>query len=292
MKTIRTVSVVGGDARQIYTAQRLEEYGFDVCLFGLDGERGRLLPRAETLAQALQSDAAVLPLPCTRDGRTLHAPDAAGALSLRAIAEHIPPGTVCFAGMAPERFTEALSAKGVTMFDYYRDEALTVKNARLTAEGVLSEIIARTPVTVWGMSAAVTGYGRVSRYVCRALQALGASVTVYARDPVQRAQAETDGLRASPVAYLPEQSHRFDVIVNTVPAPVVTADAVANARRDCLFVETASAPYGVDFDACERSGRRLVKAFSQPGKTAPKTAGILIAETVFGMIKEANQWNP
>ena len=60
-----------------------------------------------------------------------------------------------------------------------------------------------------------------------------------------------------------------------------------------VLIETASAPYGIDFAACQHHNRELIKAFSQPGKTAPKTAGILIAETVFGMIKEANLlWNP
>ena len=81
------------------------------------------------------------------------------------------------------------------------------------------------------------------------------------------------------------------MIVNTVPAPVIGEDAVANARRDCLFIETASAPYGIDFDACKHHGRELIKAFSQPGKTAPRTAGQMIADTVFGMMKEANLWN-
>ncbi|MBQ6119838.1 MAG: hypothetical protein IJK98_11440 [Clostridia bacterium] len=141
------------------------------------------------------------------------------------------------------------------------------------------------------MEAAVTGYGRIGYFLCRALHALGASVTVYARNPAQRAKAEAAGLTAAPLDLLPEQTHRYDVVVNTVPAPVITADAVRNTKKDCLLIETASAPYGIDADACRRHGRELVKAFSQPGKTAPKTAGILIADTVFGMMKEAKPWN-
>ncbi len=293
MHTIQTVSVVGGDTRQIYTAQRLEEYGFEVLLFGFAQYGGALPPRADSLEQALVCDAAVLPLPCTKNGRTLNAPFAAQEIPLREIAERASPDAVFFTGMAPESFAKALSAEGAAVFDYYRDEALTVKNALLTAEGILGIILEKTPVTVWRMRAAVTGYGRVGYFLCRALKALGAEVTVYARDPAQLAKAETAGMEIAHIRSLPEQADRYDVIVNTVPAPVVPEAAVENTRRDCLLIETAGAPYGIDFAACQRHGRTLIKAFSLPGRTAPRTAGILIAETVYGMMKEANlPWNP
>ena len=295
MHTIQTVSVVGGDTRQIYAAQRLEEYGFDVRLYGLEHYGGDQLlpPMAQTLPQALESDAVVLPLPCSKNGKNLNAPFAHREIPLRELAELSRPDAVFFTGMAAESFAKSLSAGGAAVFDYFRDEALTVKNALLTAEGVLGIILEKTPVTVWRMAAAVTGYGRVSCFICRALKALGAEVTVYARNPTQLARAEAAGLHTARLHRLAEQACRYDVIINTVPAPVITAPAVENTRHDCLLIETASAPYGVDFEACKRYDRELVKAFSLPGKTAPKTAGILIAETVFGMMKEANiLWNP
>lgn len=291
MKRIQTVSVVGGDTRQIYMARRLEEHGFQVCLLGFElyGKEEGLPICAGSLKQALSCDAAVLPLPCSKNGRLLNAPFARDEIRLRDVAEYALPGKAIFAGMPADALAKSISAKGATVYDYYRDESLTVKNALLTAEGILGIIIDKTPVTIWRMKVAVTGYGRVSYYVCRMLKALGANVAVYARNPAQLAKAETAGLFTEPIMMLPEQTHLYDVIVNTVPAPVVTEDAVLNARQDCLIVEAAGAPYGVDFEACRRHGRELVKAFSLPGKTAPKTAGILIADTVVGMIKEANQ---
>lgn len=292
MNQINTVSVVGGDSRQLYTARRLEEYGFAVRLTGFEKHGDLPAIPAVGAQEALRCGAVVLPLPCTKNGRTLNAPFAAEEIPLKAIVEAASAGSVFFAGMAPEGFRRSLEADGARVFDYYRSEALTLQNARLTAEGALGIIIEKTPVTVWRMHAAVTGYGRISRFLCRMLKALGADVTVWARDPVQRALAETEGLAAQPLSLLPEQTHRFDVIVNTVPAPVIGEDAVRNAGKTCLFLETASAPYGIDADACKRHNRELVKAFSLPGRTAPVTAGILIADAVAGMMKEANLWNP
>ena len=289
MKTINTVCVVGGDTRQIYTAKRLAELGLKVSLYGFAHFGGALpAPSVASPEEGMACDAVLLPLPCTKNGRTLNAPFAQKELPLRELEAMTRPGAVIFAGMAPEAFAKTLFAKGAAVFDYYKNEALTVKNALLTAEGVLGILIEKTPVTIWRMKAAVTGYGRVSRFLCRAMKALGAEVTVYARDPAQLAAAETAGMRTERIAGLPRQADRYDAIVNTVPAPVVTEEAVRKARPDCLIVEVAGAPYGVDADACKQHGRELVRAFSLPGKTAPGTAGILIADTVVGMIKEAN----
>lgn len=293
MKQPITLSVVGGDTRNLYMAQALAESGCDVTLRGFETFGGDLPAQAEeSLAAALARDAVALPLPCTKNGKTLNAPFSQEEIPLRELAALIRPGSTVFAGMVSDSFRKMLEAGGARVLDYYRDEALTVKNALLTAEGVVGIIIDKTPVTVWRMKAAVTGYGRVGTFVGRLLKALGAEVTVYARSPVQRAKAEAAGLNALPLSLLAEQTHRFDVIVNTVPSTVLGEDAVCNARQDCLMVETASAPYGVDFDACRARGIELVKAFSLPGRTAPKTAGILIADAILGMMKEANLWNP
>ena len=119
MHTIQTVSVVGGDTRQIYTALRLEEYGFDVRLFGFDRFVGGppLPPRAESLSQALRCDAAVLPLPCSKNGKTLNAPFADAEIPLREIAALASPDAVFFTGMASESFVKTLSADGAAVFD-------------------------------------------------------------------------------------------------------------------------------------------------------------------------------
>ena len=137
MKTIKTVCVVGGDTRQIYTARRLAEHGLAVCVWGFENFGGELPgPSVPSPREAMACDAAVLPLPCTKNGRALNAPFAREELSLRELETLVRPGAVIFPGMAPEGLVKTLSAKGAEVFDYYRDEALTVKNALLTAEGI------------------------------------------------------------------------------------------------------------------------------------------------------------
>jgi dipicolinate synthase subunit A len=88
------------------------------------------------------------------------------------------------------------------------------------------------------------------------------------------------------VDYTQIRASQFDVLCNTVPAKVITAELLAAMQPDALVLDLASKPGGVDLDAAQQLGRRVIWALSLPGKTAPVTAGEIIAETVSHLIKE------
>lgn len=283
------LAVVGGDSRQLYMAKHLRTLGYRVLLTGFTHASLPAPPQTCTLSEALRgADAAVLPLPVSRDERTLNAVFSDRELPLSVLAEQIRPDTPVFCGMPSDAFSRMLTARRCTVLDYFTREDFTLHNALLTAEGLLGLLCEKLPVTVFGLRCAVTGYGRVARFVCRTLRLLGAQVTVFARSTTARAQAQTDYLRAEPLTALPLYAEHFDCIVNTVPSPVVSEETIAVSDTDCVFIELASAPGGIDTAAVERYGRRLLRGASLPGKTAPKTAGEIIAETIHRMITEGS----
>ena len=57
-------------------------------------------------------------------------------------------------------------------------------------------------------------------------------------------------------------------------------------REDTLVLDLASKPGGLDLDAASALNRRVIWALSLPGKTAPVTAGEIIARTVSHLIEE------
>ena len=63
--------------------------------------------------------------------------------------------------------------------------------------------------------------------------------------------AEEQGLRAVPLTDL---AAAFDTVVNTIPAPVLTAAVLAALPKGCLIVDLASKPGGTDFAAARRLG--------------------------------------
>ena len=282
-------AVIGGDTRQLYMTERLRALGYRITCAGFEHASFAGLQRSVSLADALlPADAAVLPLPVSRDDKTVNAAFAERELPLAALTEALRPGIPVFCGMPPEPFRRTLEAKDCPVLDYFKREDLTLRNALLTAEGLLGLLCEKLPVTIAGLCCAVTGYGRVGRCTARALAALGAQVTVFARNAAARAQAEIDHLHTEPLEALPLYAERFDCVINTIPHPVVSEQTLAVSRRDCVFIELASAPYGIDADAAGRCGRRLLRAASLPGKTAPKTAGEIIADTIHKMILEGS----
>lgn len=154
-----------------------------------------------------------------------------------------------------------------------------------TAEGTLKVIIESTPGMVQWSHAAVTGFGRTAKALVRVLTAVGANVTVFARRSTAWAQAQAWGCAACPFQSLPALAGTFDFIVNTVPARVVDEPVLRRVQPDCPVIDIASPPGGVDLEAANRCGVRVIPALSLPGKYAPKTAGEIIADTIANLMR-------
>ena len=177
-------------------------------------------------------------------------------------------------------------AAGVELVDYFARPELTVYNAIPTAEGCIGILLERRSRTLWGAAVLVLGFGPVGRALAVRLAALGARVTVAARRPVQRAMAEEQGLRAVPLTDLAAAAAAFDTVVNTIPAPVLTAAVLAALPKGCLIVDLASKPGGTDFAAARRLGHTALHALSLPTVWAPETAGEALARTVQAILQE------
>ena len=175
---------------------------------------------------------------------------------------------------------------GVELVDYFARPELTVYNAIPTAEGCIGILLERRSRTLWGAAVLVLGFGPVGRALAVRLAALGARVTVAARRPVQRAMAEELGLRAVPLTELAAEAAAFDTVVNTIPAPVLTAQVLAALPKKSLIVDLASKPGGTDFAAARRLGHTALHALSLPTVWAPETAGEALARTVQAILQE------
>ena len=77
----------------------------------------------------------------------------------------------------------------------------------------------------------------------------------------------------------------FDVMINTVPVKVLGDAQLSKLNPDCVLVEVASAPFGIDFQSAKEKAFKVVKAGSLPGKVAPKTAGEIIGRSILPIIK-------
>lgn len=159
-------------------------------------------------------------------------------------------------------------------------------NALPTGEGAIQLAMERMPITIHGCRALVIGFGRVGQVMAWQLSALGAKVSVAARRSGPLAMARVHGYGTEQIGHLVGWLGSYDLIINTVPAPVLGERELMDVRGDCLIIDLASAPGGVDLAAAARLSRQTVWALSLPGKVAPATAGGAIRDTIYQILSE------
>ena len=167
---------------------------------------------------------------------------------------------------------------------YARREEYQIANAQLTAEGAVALLRPETGLS--GAHILLLGYGRIARLLARELQKAGALVTAAARSGEQRAWAEAEGIEALPLDALSGALDRFDVIIGTIPAPVLTEPLLALVRKDALLLELASAPGGIDAAAAHERGLRYIRAPGLPAKYAPERAAVILRDAVYAAAVE------
>ncbi len=162
-------------------------------------------------------------------------------------------------------------------------------NALPTAEGALQLAMESTDRTILGSRCLVIGYGRIGRLLADRLLALGAEVTVSARKYGDLAWIDAWGCRSVRTNALAEQLDRFDVIFNTAPALILDGARLRETREDCVIIELASAPGGVDLEEARRLGRQVIQAPGLPGKVAPRSAAAAVRDSIYHILEERGE---
>ncbi len=276
--------VVGGDPRQATLARALSEDGHTVHTYALErGVESSLW--ADSLSGAGLADCVILPLPAA-DGEFLNAPLSDRQVSLEQVLNVLRPGQLLCAGRVTPTLREAAESRRLRLVDYFAREELAVTNAIPTSEGAIQIAMEELPITLHGSKILVIGAGRLGKVLIQQLRGLGANVSLAARKFSDLAWAQVWGCGVERSDQLDKWLCGYDLVVNTVPAPVLGREELSDLKPGCLIIDLASKPGGVDFAAASELGVKVIWALSLPGKTAPVTAGLAIKTTIYNILTE------
>lgn len=283
----RTVSVIGGDMRQLTLAKMLRADGYDVIIYGFEKEiNPDSLITASELSEALDRDIIILPVPVSFNNKTINTPFSDNELSIDEVTDNINPLSIVFGGRISPLVSARLSARGIKHRDYMTRDELAIRNAIPTAEGAIEIAIAETPITIHNSKCLVLGYGKVGKILSRSLYGLGAETYVAARKYADLALIEGHGCNPLTMREVKTRIGEFDIIFNTVPALILTEELLNKVNRETLIIDLASKPGGIDFPLAKELGLHVIWALSLPGRVAPVTAGIIIKDTITNMLYE------
>ena len=270
-------TVCGGDLRSVWLVRRLLRDGHEVQCFGLETGDIPINCHCNSLHEAFKgTECVVLPTPVIRDDG-LNAPFGSQSVSEEELADALPRNTPIFGGSVGEQLRHLCVRRGIYVTDLLSIEALAVKNASITAQCAAQVILNEIPYSLTQQPVLILGAGRIGKLLGLQLRALGAAVTVSSRREEDKAWCAALGLNPADTANLAPVLPHCRLLINTIPARVLTARQLSLLPRDALLFELASAPGG--FHHC--ADLSVISCGGLPGKHAPQSAADAIAETIY-----------
>lgn len=207
-------------------------------------------------------------------------------LELIPLLSRVKPGGLVVGGAFSKPHRDTICSLGYPVEDVMERESLVWENAKLTAQAVPVLLGMEDGIFLKGKQVLVLGGGRVAKALWPVLKDRGAKVAVAARSSAQLDLAEQVGAEAVPLEQMEPALGRAELVINTIPAPVLGRKELAALHAGVLVLDLASAPGGVDFAAARELDVSARLEPGLPGKWFPVQAGRLLGETVREILQE------
>ncbi|CAM4274991.1 dipicolinate synthase subunit A [Paenibacillus endophyticus] len=282
------VLLLGGDARQLEVIRKLTELDASVTISGFDGLHSSLdgAVQAEFEEQLFEAvDALLLPAVGTDDQGIIHAVFSDREMQVtEGHFSKLPKHCTVYTGMAKSYLRQLCEKHSLSLVELFDRDDVAIYNSIPTAEGALMMAIQNTDITIHGSSSMVLGFGRTGFTMARTLKGLGSKVKVGVRRSEHFARAAEMGFEPFYISGLLQHVSNIDLLFNTIPTMIVTAQIIANLPSRAVIIDLASKPGGTDFRFAEKRGIKAMLAPGLPGIVAPKTAGRIMADCLSQLI--------
>lgn len=255
---MKKVLFIGGDKRSVVAFSELKKAGFAVSSLALfENDNGKIE----------ENDVLVLPVPTQKDNINIYTPLSNKIIPLKEIYEKGKNKLILCCNY---KFT------GLNFIDFLSLDSYAYLNAVPTAEGAIAFAIENTPFTIWNSKVLVIGNGKVGKILAGRLKALGADVTVSARKQSDFAYIKAQNESFIKTCDVQNLTKNFDLIFNTVDAQIYSN---LSPLKNKVLIDV-STDGCLDFSKVKEENIKAYKLPGIPGKTAPETAGKILAETV------------
>ena len=259
---------IGGDLRSRFAFKVLSEQGYNVSSYGLfEGDGYPKLSK--------KFDTIVLGVPTTRDGKNVNCPLTDTVIPLAQVKELYGNCLILSAGYAFD---------GLRYIDYLSRYDFSLLNAVPTAEGAIAKAIEISKKTLFDSKILVIGYGKCGKILADRLKAFKCDLTVSARKAEDFSMLSTLRINHIHTLEVKEQACQFDIIFNTVDVKLF--DSFESIKNTILI--DISSKGCLDFNKASIEGLNAVILPGIPGKTAPESAGKIVAHTIMTILNEEN----
>ena len=284
-------AIIGGDLRAVKLASILAEEGNIIYTYGLEKaeelKNNHNVIMCDKLNKAIKDDVEVVigPIPFSSNGEKINTPFSDNKISIRELMHSLNAKILIAGSIAPNVYDMA-NDEYIEIIDIMKREELAVLNTFSTAEGAIEIAIANKNKILHGSNVLILGFGRIGKVLARKLAGLSAKVTCAARKDEDLAWIKAYGHMATNINLLGENLSQYDIILNTVPHLILNQELLNYVKEDCLLIDLASNPGGIDKRAAKNRQLKLIWALALPGKVAPITTAEFIKDTIYNILKE------
>lgn len=284
------ITVLGGDKRSIQLINLLLEDGHDLKIFGFDNTEIKPLETSENLKTAIEESEIIIgPLPCSVGDKFLNTPLYNDEIKIDEVFNAMTKKQMFIGGKITENILDMASKYNILTKDLLEREELAVLNAIPTAEGGIQIAMEEMNTTIHDSNVLILGFGRIGETLAKILHGMGANVIVEARKHEDLAWIKSYGYNSIHLNELRNNLSNIDLIFNTIPSMILDEENLLILKKDCLVVDLASKPGGIDFEKAKELKIKTVWALGLPGKVAPSTAAKIMKDTIYNIIQELGE---
>jgi len=285
------IAVVGGDLRIVKLVNMLAKDGNTIYTYGI--EKAEELKNktniifCDKLSKTIREDVEIVigPIPFSSNGKDINAPFSDKDISIRELMHYLNAKILIAGSITPEIYDMA-NDEYIEIIDIMKREELAVLNTISTAEGAIEIAISNTSKILHGSQVLILGFGRIGKVLARKMAGLSAIVTCAARKDEDLAWIKAYGHKAININNIGENLSQYDIIINTVPHLILTQERLKYVNEECLLIDLASNPGGIDKKEAKNRKLKLIWALALPGKVAPITTAEFIKDTIYNILRE------
>lgn len=244
--------IKNGDLRQECLAEILKEKGYQTGL-------------CEDIQEEIleQYDCLLFPIVMTE-------------IDLEKIEPKLKKGQCIFGGTFPEEFQKKCKQKEVHCYEYMKEESIAIKNAVATAEGAIAEALRIGRTNLSESYSLVLGYGKCGRILADRLRGMQSKVSIYERDVLSAATANTYGFE---VINDLQNLEKYRYLFSTIPQKLLCETELRKIEKDAVLIDIATGG-GLDYEYCKKHHINAKLCPGLPGKYAPVSSAEILAEYV------------
>lgn len=280
----KTIGILGGDLRSIELSEIFSEKGINVKTYALFEENADIF---ENFIE--KSDFIVAGTPFSRDGENVNTLEGKEKIAIDKLFSTMSSSKVLFAGSISDSVKKKAEGYEIKVYDLLNYEDIAVLNAIPSAEGAIEVALKSMKTTLHSSNCFILGYGRIGKILANILKGFGANVFVVARKDSDFAWIKAMGYVPLKYDKLEKSLFGADVIFNTVPHLVLDTLELEHIDKNCVIIDLASKPGGVNFEKAKELGLETYWALGLPGKVAPRSAARYMADKIISLTQIDNK---